>query len=97
MIDTHAPNSDWILCTQVTDTMLLRDGSLHDMGARTKWAALVQKDYADFLASPLKHEDECRALVKVAEIRLPSGRVCIGASDLDLNMMVWPPFTSPPL
>jgi len=76
-----------VLCAQLTDAVLSRDGSLHDMGARTRWAALVQKDYVGFVSSPLKGEDECRALVKVASLKLSSGRICLGATGMQLSLM----------
>lgn len=70
-IDTGQPGSDWTLVARLADFGCVLDRTA---GVRVEFAALVRNDSASLVAS-LGGHDECRALFRVADVHLPTGRV----------------------
>eukprot|EP00434_Breviolum_minutum_P033860 symbB.v1.2.029959.t1/scaffold3328.1/size58959/4 len=70
-VDTGQPGSDWTLVARLADFGCVLDRTA---GVRVEFAALVRNDSASLVAS-LGGHDECRALFRVADVHLPTGRV----------------------
>lgn len=72
-VDTGQPGSDWTLVARLADFGSALDRSA---GIRVEFAALVRNDSESLVASLGTH-DECRALFRVADVSLPTGKVLL--------------------
>lgn len=72
-VDTGQPRSDWTLVARLADFGSALDRSA---GIRVEFAALVRND-SESLAASLGTHDECRALFRVADVTLPTGKVLL--------------------
>lgn len=72
-VDTLQPGSQWILVARLADFGSVLDRSA---GVRVEFAALVRSDSESLVASLGQH-DECRALFRVANVTLPTGKVVL--------------------
>lgn len=72
-VDTGQPGSDWTLVARLADFGWVLDRAA---GIRVEFAALVRNDSENLVASLGAH-DECRALFRVADVRLPTGKLLL--------------------
>ncbi|CAJ1339757.1 unnamed protein product [Effrenium voratum] len=88
-VDTEQPGSNWTLVARLADFGLVLN---RDAGVRVEFAALVRND-SDSLVASLGAHDECRALFRVDELTLPTGKLLL-ADPVDIADFAMPSHTA---
>ena len=92
-VDTGQPGSTWTLVARLADFGLVLDRAA---GVRVEFAALVRNDSENLVASLGAH-DECRALFRIADVSLPTGKLLlIDPADVDQFSVCLPCGGDPP-